>query len=79
MSITIEQVPRWTVRNGLGHVVMSAGGETRGVYTACRSLYWGGYKSIISKRPKRICAKCRAALASVSLSTPAEPEGGARG
>lgn len=68
--VPIEQVPRWYMSCGIGHAVVSVG--SHGVYTACGSLWFGAY-SELKKRPKRICAKCRAALAKPETSIATTP------
>lgn len=64
MSITVEQVRCWFPDAGIGHAVHKV--DTAGVWTACGRWYVGerlpDSLEERSKRPSRICARCREML-----------------
>jgi hypothetical protein len=55
--IALDDVPRWLIVSGIGHVVCTASGGWN--TTACNHLITGG---AVSSRPSRICRECRKAL-----------------
>lgn len=73
--VTVEQVPVWLLSRGIAHVVASTrakGKYPQNTMTLCRSWIWGGELS--RKKPKRVCSKCRAALATANLAGREAPE-----
>ena len=67
MAVTIEQVPRWFVSQGIGHAV----GQLKGgfIYVGCRSMFSGNEKNTTKRRPKRVCRKCRESLKNATIVT----------
>lgn len=57
-TITIDQVKRFIVVRGRGHIVAST--DERWTRTICGSLIVGG--ELMNSKPRRICSKCREAL-----------------
>jgi hypothetical protein len=57
---TIEDVPAWEVRQGVGHIIAGPGWGSGWSYWACGVQTPTG--TIETSVPPRICRKCRAAL-----------------
>jgi hypothetical protein len=69
--MTIDRIPLWGIDKGVGHIVM--GGERRGrnCMTWVRTPHSLVSSMTVQKRmPKRICQKCRDALADLVPHTP---------
>lgn len=58
----LNEVKRWVIACGIGHVVSSCGGK--GLFTLCSHWYLGrwDYRELPTEIPKRICRKCRQKL-----------------
>ena len=60
---TVEDVPAWVVRRGVGHVVAGPGIGSGWARWACGTQSPCGSADIVRSVPGRVCKKCRAVLA----------------
>lgn len=58
----LSDVKRWLVVQNIGHIITSC--DCRGAGTLCGHWFLGScdYRELPTKRPSRICRKCRKAL-----------------
>jgi len=67
MSVAVTDVPAWLIQSGIAHAVAGPGFGSGwgmmacGMQTPCRT------DDFVNVPPKRICSRCRAALAGATL------------
>jgi len=76
LGVRVEDVPRWVIRRGIGHVVRSWRKTTDPLTLAiCGDLFVGEWEHT-EDAPRRICRRCRDDLRTAFISTASEAAAG---